>query len=969
MKVLPSILQLTLLAFTIVNNVNAAVSVEYTEEGVLRKEGNCEITFTNFGTGQNFVNSVAIEDDGIKITRLINGNLHLNPNTVFTDEDFKTNIIITQNGEAINDFVVSDVNNSDGTFNLKINNISVCDGLIIKQKFLDEQLEIDNRIFYKAHNPTAIADKGTWGPNNKDGYSVPHIHWKINEGLDDLRKICGIYINYNGNKADGNPKHWQYTISAETATSINSKGCTIEKLSEIVKTYITDIDILKEFVGDNFDIYVVKREGHQTAQTNGIISDTNYIVEYYQDEFSNKTKKILGTIRSSINISFSEFTKNLVEKLGINSEVIWTITGSKEAIGTIANQQVLHLKMDYGNFPGNVDGNISYNKYSSGENLFYAARVYLNKITCDPNLYIFGDNYNCVQCNSIAGYYINDDNSCVNGISIGFTEEGVIRRDGYCDITFVNLGVDHLKKSNVIKNVDDTTGLFSVTINNLINGNIGINYKTNITVTDLYDYINISQGGVKITDYEIKNVNYTSGFFDLKINNLFTCDGLIVKQTFQEKLLLVANRLYYYNIIPSKINMAFDSNHFGPSLKYPFKRIHWKINEGLDDLRKTCGIYMVYSEDSLYLNKQNSDHWKYYLSIDSINKKGCDVLKFFDVIKRNYIDYQYTADLLGDSYVGYVLKREGHVEAHMDGVNREVKNSIEIYQKSCKSQYQDQIICTIKSTEDISFKVFTQRLLTECLNNKNEALKWEIIDGAAKGLFANQIIDITLPASDKKGSLPDDVSGDIIYETMKKNGAALDDFTKIARFVISSTCNDGSYMNEECVCKNCPYNCALCDGPLNCKKCVNEEKCTLEDGLCTCRIGDLSEENDANIICDDDCEECDINGCITCKDEKKMPKDGICTCKPSYYEDINSHQCESCGAGCKTCNNKNSCTTCKDSKASLSDGMCVCKKSFLNNEGTCHVCDSKCGICNEEGCVICADLVTLPDENGNCNLP
>jgi len=962
MKVLPNILQVTLLVLlsTVIHNVNADVSVEYTEDGVLRKDGNCDITFTNFGIGDNIVKSVVIEDGSILITRLSNGNLGLNPNTAFTIEDYQTNIIITKNGNALTDFEVSNV--KDGYFDLKINNVSVCDGLIIKLKFKDEQLELDNRIFYKAKHPTSAKENGTWGPNNKNGFSVPHIHWKINEGLDEIRKSCGIYLKYDKYES----KHWHYTVNTDEGTNINTKKCTVLQFSEIVKKYITDIETLKELVGENFDVYVVKREGHNTAQTNGIITDTNYIIEYYQNEFSNKNKKILGTIRSSSPTIFTDFARIFIEKLGITSEVTWTIKGNTEVIGTIENQQVLHLTTDFGKFPGSTDGKFNYNKYFSNENAFYAARVYLDSITCEQNLFVMDDSYNCLPCNSKVGFYLSDDGKCINEVSLGFTDEGVVRRDGQCDITFVNLGVEHLKKSNVIKIADDNTNVFSITINDLINGNIGINKNTNITEADLHKHIIISQNGNAISDYEVKNVNYTTGYFDLKINNLSTCDGLIIKQTFQEQLLLVANRLYYYNIIPQKINTQFQTDHFGPSLKYPFKRIHWKFNEGLDDLRKTCGIYLVYGQNQLYLHEQNSNHWWYYLSIDSVNKKGCDVLQFFEVIKRNYIDYQYTIDLMGEDYIGYVLKREGHEEAHMDGVNLNVQNSIEIYQKSCKAQYPDQISCTIKSNEDLSFDQFTQRLLTECLNNKNQARKWEINDGVAQGTFDNQILKIFLPKDNKKGSLPDDVDVNIVYETMKKNGADLEHFTKVTRLVISSQCLDGSYMNEECICKNCPFNCESCDGPLYCKKCKDEEKCTLEDGLCMCKAGELEEADAAPIICDDDCSECDINRCTVCKDGNKEPRNGICVCKATYFEN-DKHQCEPCKKECGSCNNKNSCTSCKDVIAELSDGTCICRNSFLEENGMCHVCNNRCGRCNENGCIICDDFKTSPDENGNCN--
>jgi len=405
-------------------------------------------------------------------------------------------------------------------------------------------------------------------------------------------------------------------------------------------------------------------------------------------------------------------------------------------------------------------------------------------------------------CECPNGSYLNEDNECTNTVSIKYTDEGVLRRDGLCHITFVNFGTEgHILNRVITKNKHEDSGIFDVTIGSLINGNIGINYNTNITVEELHDYIKIIQNNIEITDYEILNADYDKGLFDLKINHLFTCEGLIVKQTFKEDLLSVANRLYYYNVIPPVINKAFPSEHFGPSYSYPFKRIHWKINEGLDDLRTSCGIYIVFSEDTLFHHVENTNHWQYYLSIESINTKGCTILEFFEVIKRHYIDYQYTIDLLGESYIGYVLKREGHVEAHMDGVNLGVKYSIEMYQKSCNKQINDQSICTIKSDEELSFIEFTNRLMTECLHNnieEGQEPKWKIENDIATGIFKNQILKISTVdiKKDRKGSLPDDVDGNIIYNTFNK-----EHYTDVARFVISSSCSDGSFMNDNCVCK------------------------------------------------------------------------------------------------------------------------------------------------------------------------
>jgi len=411
-------------------------------------------------------------------------------------------------------------------------------------------------------------------------------------------------------------------------------------------------------------------------------------------------------------------------------------------------------------------------------------------------------------CKCDEGYYLNDEGICINTITIKYTESGVLRRDGVCHITYINFGTEeHLKMQTITKNIDKSTGTFNVIITSLVNGNIGINKGTTVTVEELYDLIKITQNGHIISNYEIINADFKNGYFDLKLNYITTCEGLIIKQTFKESLLEVANRLYYYNAIPPIINKNFPQNHFGPSYDYPFKRIHWKINEGLDDLRKSCGIHLVYSGNRIVTS--NTNHWQYYLSIESVNSKSCTVLEFFEVIKRNYIDYQYTIDLLGEGYVGYVLKREGHVEAHMDGVNLGVKHSIEIYQKSCNKQFENQIICTIRTDNELSFMEFTNKFIKLCMNVtlvEEHIPAWSINDGVATGLFDNEIVEISMIENEKdaRGSLPDSTDKNIIYKSF--NDAKI---SKVARFVVNYVCKERTYINDKCRCEgifNLSYN-------------------------------------------------------------------------------------------------------------------------------------------------------------------
>jgi len=78
-----------------------------------------------------------------------------------------------------------------------------------------------------------------------------------------------------------------------------------------------------------------------------------------------------------------------------------------------------------------------------------------------------------------------------------------------------------------------------------------------------------------------------------------------LKQTFFETLIPVMTRHYYVNTVPSPINKSFDVNKFGPPYSYPFEKVHWKINEGLDELRSTCGIYIHYTS----VTSSNGKHW------------------------------------------------------------------------------------------------------------------------------------------------------------------------------------------------------------------------------------------------------------------------------------------------------------------------------------------------------------------------
>lgn len=388
----------------------------------------------------------------------------------------------------------------------------------------------------------------------------------------------------------------------------------------------------------------------------------------------------------------------------------------------------------------------------------------------------------------------------VKAATVKYTDIGVLREDGKCNITFVNFGIGGTISGRTVEFKENKgQGNYNVTVKGLVNGNQGFNPGIIVGIDELYKYVKVTQNENPL-DYEITYFKDNNQSFDLRVPYITTCEGLIIKQTFTTELLNVANRLYYVNEIPKSINQPFDSSKFGPSYSYPFERIHWKMNEGLQDLMDTCGIYIHYKQ----WDGNNTPHWQFYLSVDSVNSKNCTTLDFFEVIRRHYTDYQYTVDLLGEDYVGYVLKREGHVEAHMDGVIINKDHVIEMYQKSCNDQYASQITCSIRTENALTFMEFKDKLLKDCLNitlTEDDSQEWSIKSGVAKGILKDQVLEIKKSDKDSRGSLPSNIDGLINYNLPESKKVS--EIT-VARFIVTYTCNseEGMYMNDQCKCKS-----------------------------------------------------------------------------------------------------------------------------------------------------------------------
>jgi len=318
---------------------------------------------------------------------------------------------------------------------------------------------------------------------------------------------------------------------------------------------------------------------------------------------------------------------------------------------------------------------------------------------------------------------------------------------------------------------------------------------------------------------------------DIDINNFNTCEGLSLKQAFIETFKTVATRHYYENVIPKRINQSFNAKKFGPPYSYAYERIHWNINKGLDDLMKNCGIYIDYTS----VSNSNDVHWQYYLSVEnSKTEQQCTHKEFFDSIKSNFDDYDRIENVIDEGYIGYVLKREGHIEEHMDGIVPNKNYLIEVYQKKSGANTVSKIVCDISSDAALSFTEFTNELTSKCLKIDDSNLNWTINNGEASVTSVDKGITITASDVESAGSLPGNIEESIIYSDKT--------IIQIACFIVKIS-------EKACENPNTPYKClvngkmkcisneAAChcqgDTPYQCE--VNEDvKCVADEAACNC---------------------------------------------------------------------------------------------------------------------------------------
>ncbi|ORX42631.1 hypothetical protein BCR36DRAFT_407004 [Piromyces finnis] len=425
--------------------------------------------------------------------------------------------------------------------------------------------------------------------------------------------------------------------------------------------------------------------------------------------------------------------------------------------------------------------------------------------------------------------FVNADSPLINekaakNVSLEYTKDGVLRKEDQCFINFANFGIKNDIINISVKKENNNDGSFNLRIGELKNGNEGLNnYKTGYRFTDdeIKDYVKIKQNNVEINDFSIASV--VDGKFSLLIKNLKSCDGLSIKQAYKTEALM-ATYLYYSNVSPLDINHAFDIAEFGPSSNnVPYDIIHWDMNTGLDRVREQCRIYIDYNRRE----QTGGNHWIWYLSTDNIN----EFLNF----------YEQMDELFGEYYEGYVIKREGSENGHMDGILVNQKYLIEIYQDGCSEQNKDQVICTISSNKKLSYEEFQKEFVNNCLDvivDKKEKAEWSVNANNITAKFSQYSINIE---NYNRGSLPKCETESVSYKEFKAAESS-----GIARFTVNMSCGEGTFIGDKCRCSACPVNCASCIDGNTCTKC--KEGSTLINGKCVCSKGFISNEEGVCVI-------------------------------------------------------------------------------------------------------------------------
>jgi hypothetical protein len=150
--------------------------------------------------------------------------------------------------------------------------------------------------------------------------------------------------------------------------------------------------------------------------------------------------------------------------------------------------------------------------------------------------------------------------------------------------------------------------------------------------------------------------------------------------------------------------------------------------------------------------------------------------------------------------------------------------------------------------------------------------------------------------------------------------------------------------------------------------------CPVECGFCT--------SSSKCFICEETCQKCSLEVCLSCKDPSASPQGIGCICSSGFYDgDLSSSQsCLPCSPQCLTCDEALKCLSCVDTHAEAVYGVCTCKEDFVTGatgkcvacrEGTfyarevCVSCHSDCSTCSDyPSCNSCKDPDQLPALEG-----
>lgn len=227
------------------------------------------------------------------------------------------------------------------------------------------------------------------------------------------------------------------------------------------------------------------------------------------------------------------------------------------------------------------------------------------------------------------------------------------------------------------------------------------------------------------------------------------------------------------------------------------------------------------------------------------------------------------------------------------------------------------------------------------------------------------------------------------------DGPLLDDNT------CGTDCGDGYYFHRwNGVCRECGWNCELCDSWYNCNQCLNGYH--PKRGFCYCESGNFGPDHQclagdcswSQYLVGEECVDCPLN-CDTCEDETGMCYGCVsnfelnadtneCACSEGLYDIggecgtcdsatyYDGYSCADCPDNCLECvDGTGMCTTCKDTYFTDDNGWCFCPTdTHFEENGYCtEIPDCYDGqFFNGNTCTDCGDrCASCSDISGICN--